>query len=502
MRPEFLVAMKRLGVVPEALDRALDSVSFGVIVNHVEDGCIYASEEALRVFDLEWDAFKGFGWMSSVIPADVEALRGSFERYQEGDAQSEVQYRISVSDGSVRAIVATASRVLDADGRQLGSVVVGRVATAERAAAERGVQSQKLEAIGRLAGRVAHDFNNVLTPIICSASLLESESLSAEGRECVATIVQGVQHAAAITRQLLGLSRQGDGAPRVARLDDEVASMRTMLGQMVGEEIELTLDLQAKGSVIALAPHELGQVLLNLCVNGRDAVNGDGRVCVSTRLAGSFLELRVHDSGVGISLEVQQRMFEPFYTTKASDRGTGLGLSTARDLVRRAGGDITVHSELGSGTEMLVMLPSLVSSAVPEPPARRGVEVPPQRILLVDDNAALRQTLAYVLALRRHDVKTSASFARASDMLREGAFDVLVTDVLLPDGRGDDLASLAIEAQPELGIVYITGFAGEDFERVARGDTSTVFLQKPFHPNEVVDAIAQVLLANRAAGSA
>jgi len=494
--------MERLGVAPGALGRALDGVSFGVIVNHVEDGCIYASKEVLRVFDLEWDAFKGFGWMSSVIPADAEALRGTFERYQQDQGESEVQYRIAVSDGSIRAIVATASPVLDANGQQLGSVVVGRLATAERAAAERGVQSQKLEAIGRLAGRVAHDFNNVLTPILCSASMLEREQLSEGGRECVATIIQGVEHAAAITQQLLGLSRQGDGIPRVAGLDDEVASMRPMLVQTVGEQVELTLDLQCGDALIGLAPHELGQVLLNLCANGRDAVSGRGRVSISTRLAGSFLEVRVHDSGVGISVDVQRRMFEPFYTTKAPDRGTGLGLSTARDLVRRAGGDITVRSELGSGTEMLVTLPSLVSDGLPTPDAESGLELPPQRILLVDDNAALRQTLAYVLALRQHDVKTSATFSRAWEMLQDGTFDVLVTDVLLPDGRGDELALLAAEALPGLGIVYITGFAGEEFEMLERRGKGAVFLQKPFHPNEVIDAIAEVLRADLATGSA
>lgn len=495
MRPEFLVAMSQLGVVPQALDRALARAPFGVLVNQVEDGCIYASDEVLRMFDMPWEAFKGFGWMSAVVPADAEALRGTFERYQHDKTEIEVQYRITIGDGSTRAIVATASPVLDADGEQLGSVVVGRLATAERAAAERGAQSQKLEAIGRLAGRVAHDFNNVLTPILCSAALLELEPLSDEGRQSVATIIQGVQHAAAITRQLLGLSRQGDHTRRSADLDSEITSMRSMLVQLLGEQIELTLDLQSNGSTVGLAPHELGQVLLNLCANGRDAVNGIGRVCVTTRRNASFVELCVQDSGSGIGPEVQARMFEPFYTTKAPDRGTGLGLPTARDLVRRAGGDITVRSALGSGTQILVTLPSQASNKLPTPTTEPGPEVPRQRILLVDDNTALRQTLAYVLALRSHDVKTSASFARASDLLREDAFDVLITDILLPDGRGDALASLAVEAQPELRIVYITGFAGEGFEATAHRGEGAVFLQKPFHPDEVIAAIAKVLQA-------
>ncbi len=502
MRPEFLVALERLGASPGALERALDRAPFGVLVDHVEDGCIYASAEVLRMFEMQWDAFKGFGWMSAVVPADIEALRGTFERYQQDKTEIEVQYRIEVPDGSTRAIVATASPVLDAHGEQLGSVIVGRLVTAERAAAERGVQSQKLEAIGRLAGRVAHDFNNVLTPIICSASLLEREQLSDDGRECVETIVQGVQHATAITRQLLGLSRQGDHAPRLARLDDEVASMRSMLVQLLGEQLEVTLDLQSEDAMVGLASHEVGQVLLNLCVNARDAVNGVGHVLVSTRRVGPFAELRVHDSGIGISVEVQQRMFEPFYTTKAPDRGTGLGLSTARDLVRRAGGDITVHSELGSGTQMTVTLACLPSQTLPAPSVVAGFETPPQRILLVDDNTALRQTLAYVLAMRGHVVKASATLARASDILEQEAFDILITDVMLPDGRGDELASLAAESLPQLRIIYITGFTGESFQMLEPSGTPTVLLHKPFHPNEVFEAIAQVLQVDRATGSA
>ncbi len=502
MRPEFIVAMNQLGVAPDALERALDRAPFGVLIDHVEDGCIYASDEVLRMFEMEWDAFKGFGWMSAVIPADVEALRGTFERYQQDKTEIEVQYRIKVADGSTRAIVATASPVLDTDGEQLGSVIVGRIVTAERAAAERGVQSQKLEAIGRLAGRVAHDFNNVLTPIICSASLLDREDLSEDGRECVATIIQGVRHATAITRQLLGLTRHGDHTPRIARLDDEIASMRSMLVQLLGEQIEVSLDLDAANATVGLAPHEVGQVLLNLCVNARDAVNGVGRVRISTRGAGPFIELRVQDTGIGISVEVQQRMFEPFFTTKSADRGTGLGLSTARDLVRRAGGDITVHSELGTGTEMLVTLSRLASKTMPAQVCTEDLEIPPQRILLVDDNTALRQTLAYVLALRKHDVQTSATFARASEILQREPFDILITDVLLADGRGDRLAALAARALPELRVIYITGFTGEDFEMNEAGSTPPALLHKPFHPNEVIDAIAQLLHVDRATESA
>ncbi len=501
MRPEFLVAMERLGVPPHALERALGTVPFGVLVSHVEDGCIYASDEVLRMFDMDWNAFRGFGWMSAVIPADVEALRATFERYQQDKTEIEVQYRIAVRDGSTRAVVATASPVLDANDEQIGSVVVGRLATLERALAEQSTRSQKLEAIGRLAGRVAHDFNNVLTPIICSASLLEHEQLTDEEREYVATIVQGAQHAAAMTRQLLGLSRPSEDTASLSNLDAEIGALRTMLIQLLGEQVELTLDLQSPGAWVGLAPHEIGQVLLNLCVNGRDAIGDSGRVTVTTRRDRAFVECRVRDSGTGITRAVQERMFEPFYTTKAPDRGTGLGLSTARDLVRRAGGDITVRSSLGSGTQMIVRVPSLASTRTADPAGNRRVEMDPQRILIVDDNAALRQTLASVLARSHHEVTTCASVARASQWLGEVAFDVLITDVLLPDGRGDALASAALEALGELRVVFITGFGGDDVVLSAHRSARCTVLHKPFHPDDMTDAIAQVLRADLAVGS-
>ncbi|MCR9160879.1 MAG: ATP-binding protein [Nannocystaceae bacterium] len=496
MRPSYLEAMKQLGANPEAFSELLESVKFAVFVDHAELGCIYASEYTLSLFEMDWDTFKGFGWAAAVLPADMETLRGAIERYEIEKTTINVEYRIQCPSGALRALNVTGHAILDRDGNQLGSVMIGRDVTEERALADRALNAHKLEAIGRLGGRVAHDLNNVLTPIMCSAAILETYDLPDDARAQVEVIMQGAEHAAGISRQLLGLSRQDGHEAKLVCADAELTSLRSVLTPLLGERVELTLDLDAPRVVVGLAPHELGQVVLNLCVNARDAVGGVGRVEVRTRRDGQRLELQVHDTGPGISLDVQQRMFEPFFTTKPADRGTGLGLSTVQEIVRRAGGDVTVNSRLGSGTAITVRLPVLESQVERSSSRDATPQLKPLRILLVDDNSALRQTLAYVLALRQHTVQTSAGYRRATELLEAETFDVLVSDVLLTDGRGDELAQRALAAQPDIRVVFMSGFAGEDFDSSAVKSARCVFLQKPFHPNRVMSAICEVMTSS------
>ena len=496
-RPSFFDAIKTLGVGPDAIDGVLDSLAFGVFIDHPELGCTYASGEVLRMFDIEWEQFKGYGWAQAVLPSDMETLREAVGRYEIEKGTIDVQYRITRPSGEVRALRVVGQAILDAKGDQIGSVMIGRDVTAERELKDRNVQSQKLEAIGRLAGRVSHDFNNVLTPILCAAYLLESEPLSPEGHANLKMISEGVQHASGITSQLLGLSRQEVHTARTVRLDHEILQARPLLVQLLGEEVVLELELAADGAQVGLAKHELGQIILNLCVNSRDAMSGVGTVRLCTRQVGAFSEITVSDTGPGIPVDVQQRMFEPFFTTKPEDRGTGLGLSTVKELVERAGGSVRATSALGRGTQLVLLLPSIATASVGLAPSV-AVEVPPMRVLLVDDNAALRQTLAFVLALRKHQVKTASTVARAQELLQQEAFDVLVADVLLPDGRGDTLAHAARKIQPDLLVVYISGYVGPEFADAALAEPYTTFLEKPFHPNRLAAALAEVVAARAA----
>ncbi|MCR9164957.1 MAG: ATP-binding protein [Nannocystaceae bacterium] len=496
MRTGFLEALSRVGVGQESLDHTLDHAPFGVLIDHPEEGCIYASDEVLRIFEMEWEQLRGFGWMAAVLPEDTESLRGTFERYQRDKKPIEVRYRIKTPGGDVHHITSFANPILDASGKQLGSLIVGRRAP-ERRLTERTLETQKLEAIGRLAAQVSHDFNNILTPILCSAALLDSDSLSPDDRELVATIQQGTEHAAALTQQLLGLSKRTGHGPKSCVIDLEIRELRPMIDKLIGERLELTLDLGAADARVVLAPHEIGQVLLNLCVNARDAVAGVGKLAIRTSLDGDLVTVTVHDNGRGIPLDVQQRMFEPFFTTKSPDRGTGLGLSSTRDLLRRAGGDIAVRSELGRGTQMQITLPlaSMAPPAACAPSGQVAPSVDPQRILLVDDNDPLRQTLAYVLAMRGHTVETSATVERAKALLQEQAFDVLVSDILLPDGRGEELISAAPD---DLRVLFISGYPGEEIGPDRTNDPRFGFLPKPFRPEALLVALASLVNARQA----
>lgn len=495
MNPRFLSAIKELGGDQDALESVISRLSVGVFVDQPEKGCIYANAEVLRMFGMTWDQFAGFGWAGVVVPEDMDTLREAIARYEQEKDWIEVQYRIDALDGVQRTLHVLGKAVLDEAGKQLGSVMIGRDITSERATRDRALQSQKLEVIGRLAGRVAHDINNILTPIVGSASLLEQESLRPQARVMVETIQQSADHAEAITRQLLGLSRHQDKDERAARVDHEIGRMMRLLRQVVGEGVELRATLNAPDAQVGLAAHELAQILLNLTINGRDAVEGNGRIEIDTRLTEGQLELRVNDSGSGMSRETCSRMFEPFFTTKGEGKGTGLGLYTVDDLVSRAGGKISVESRPGHGTKFLISLPVIAATARSFLHPDES-ELPPCRVLLVDDNDALRQTVAYALALRRHQVKTSAGVARAIDLLRNEPFDLVITDVMLADGKGSELVSAARSIRPELRFLYISGFDDEVSPAADTSDAEVHFLAKPFHPNQLIQAMSRAMMGS------
>lgn len=493
MDRDFFGALDLLGVGPEAMDDVLDALPYAVFVDQVEQGCTYASQEALRMFDMDWDAFRGYGWVNAVLPEDMETLLEAVDRYEREKTWIEVEYRIGLPDESTRTIHVVGKAICDAEGTHLGSVMIGREVTSERVASDRMLQSQKLEAIGRLSGRVAHDINNVLTPILFSAVALEEEPLTDMGREGLATIRQGVDHAASVTRQLLGLSRHDVEESRAVELDAGIHANQVLLRQLLGEGITLKLDLCAEDSIVGMAAHELGQLLLNLGVNGRDAMSNRGELTIRTRIVGEFAELEVSDTGPGIPEDLRVRIFEPFFTTKTADRGTGLGLSTVKSLVDRSGGKIEVQDNEGPGARITVQLPCLYQhkTEVVAPSVAMAQETP-LNVLVVDDDSAVRQTLAFVLALRRHKVRIAANASRALELLAEEGFDVLVTDVLLTDGTGPELVEKARTRCPDLRVVYMSGFAGnaltlEDLEK-----PHTTFLHKPFHPNQLAKAFAEV----------
>lgn len=492
-RPELRGALATLGLSEASCEVVFREAVFGIYLDHVEDGCLYANDALLETFGLTWAEMRGWGWAKVVHEEDVAQLRGEIAEFLTHRESTEVRYRVRrPNDGAIRHIHVRIHALYGSDGAKVGALGLTRDVTSEAESDRRKVQSQKLEAIGRLSARVAHDFNNVLASIVMSAELLTDEEISNDARSNVSTILDATQHATAVTRQLLGLARQQVVGAVTCHLDRELRAQFALVDQVVGERVQLKLELGAPKAMVALAAQELGQVMLNLCVNARDAMSGTGTIVVTSSESDGQLELIVRDSGVGIPLDVQQRMFEPFYTTKAEGRGTGIGLSTVSDLVGRAGGTVSVSSTLGEGTRLKILLPTAVSLAEIARPVLEIAPLPPQRILLVDDNAALRQTLAFSLSQGGHDVVMAASIAAARERLNDTQFDIVITDVLLPDGNGNVVVEAARECNSTIPAIYVSGFAGGVGDELEL-DARTVFLQKPFRQAELLAAMASAL---------
>jgi two-component system cell cycle sensor histidine kinase/response regulator CckA len=339
-------------------------------------------------------------------------------------------------------------------------------------------QSQKMDAIGRLAGGVAHDFNNLLLAITGYAELLITSLSDPTHKHYAEEIEAAGQRAAALTHQLLVFSRRQVLQPRVVNLNDCVREMRTMLGRLIGEEVEIALELEPHLRSVAADPSQIGQVLLNLAVNARDAMAGRGRLTIATRNDDEAVVLEVADNGAGMDDETRLRLFEPFFTTKDIGAGTGLGLSTVYGIVTQSGGSIEVRSEPGSGAAFTIRLPVTHAVATEpllvEPVPAGGAE----RILVVDDEKVVRDLLAQMLREQGYDVEVAGSAREARALA--GPWDLLLTDVVMPETDGVNL-SKQIDARH---VLFISGY---DQEALVEGDAS--FLQKPFSREELTRTV-------------
>jgi signal transduction histidine kinase len=343
-------------------------------------------------------------------------------------------------------------------------------------------QSQKMDAIGRLAGGVAHDFNNLLLAINGYAEFL-SDSLEDERLKGFACEIQSAgERAAGLTHQLLAFSRRQVLQPRIVNLNDSAREIELMLRRLIGKDIRVDLDLESKLSNVEADPSQIGQVLLNLAVNARDAMNGVGTLRISTRNDGDDVVLEVSDTGEGMDDETLVRIFEPFFTTKDVGAGTGLGLSTVYGIVAQSGGAITVHSEPGAGATFFVRLPAARGEAAPlvesQPETAGGAE----RILVVDDERVVRDLLGQMLRDQGYEVTVAGSAHEARSLA--GPWDLLVTDVVMPETDGVKLAR-QIDSRH---VLFISGY---DQEALVHADS--FFLQKPFSRSELGRTVRELL---------
>jgi NO-binding membrane sensor protein with MHYT domain/nitrogen-specific signal transduction histidine kinase/CheY-like chemotaxis protein len=379
-------------------------------------------------------------------------------------------------------------------------------------AAERRQQSQRLEAIGQLAGGVAHDFNNLLTAILGNVSFVLAATPPGDSRyEDVREIERAATRAAELTRQLLAFSRKQILRPTILDLNSVLEHIMRMLNRLVGEHIEVTLRPDPALGLVRADVAQVEQVIVNLVVNARDAMRDGGRLTIETQTValgpdsagqhagmapGPYVLMAFTDTGVGMDPVTQGRIFEPFFTTKGLGQGTGLGLATVYGIVKQSGGTISVYSEPGRGSTFKVYLPQVAAEAgeneaAAAPLAAEGSGT----VLLVEDEAVVRQLAARALRASGYRllVATDAVEALRVSGEHEGPIHLLLTDVIMPGTTGPRLAAELVSAHPELRVLYMSGFTENAIAHHGVLDAETQFLQKPFTPAALALKVREVL---------
>ena len=416
-------------------------------------------------------------------------------------------------DGTERPIDDSAAPLNDERGHTVGVVLVFRDITERRQLQEQLVQSQKMEAIGRLAGGVAHDFNNLLTVISVYTELLLSRRNRHDQLErYTGEIKKAVDNATALTSQLLTLGRKQMLQPRALDLNTLIAKLELLFRQMIGQAIHLVIIPTPALGYVHIDPAQIEQVIVNLVMNACEAMPQGGTLTIETAniewdegqarpypevQAGSYVLLTVRDTGRGMDATTRSRLFEPFFSTKSRGRGTGLGLSTVYGVISQSGGHIEVDSILGRGTVFKIYLPQIDKPTTPQTSAisTAKLQQSSETVLLVEDEDEVRAAVCESLRIRGYIV-LEARHGREAVMLcrrHAGPIHLLLTDVVMPQMTGPELVQRVSPLYPEMKVLYISGYTSDALHQRNLMEPGTAFLQKPFTPDALAQQVRAVL---------
>lgn len=486
---------------------------------------LFWSDEIYAIFGLERENFIPTyeSFLSRIHPEDREKVEQAYSNSLKTALPYDIDHRIILPDGTVKYVHEKCITYFTEHKKPLKSIGTVQDITEQRLVErerrqleEQFRQAQKMESIGQLAGGVAHDFNNMLNVISGHAELALSQLQSTDPlHPSLTAILDATRRSADLTRQLLAFARQQPTSPQVLDLNAVVSETLKMLGRLIGENIELSWQPGPELYPVSIDPSQIDQLLANLVVNARDAINGMGRIGIKTENvswddqaasvdidleAGDYVQLSLKDTGCGMSMEIRERIFEPFFSTKKSNAGTGLGLSTVYGIVKQNHGAIRVKSTPGHGTTFVIYFPRYEG----EPKSLQGQEKiqnqlifgQGERILVVEDDRSLLPVSREMLQLLGYQVLTSDSPIEALELLRQPdiAVDLLLTDVIMPDISGKGLAEQAEGCRPGLPVLFMSGYTADVIGRHGVNAEDFLFLQKPFAIAELSRKIAEALL--------
>ena len=505
---------EQIGEYRSRLASIVDSSEDAIIGKDLDGTIITWNKSAERIYGYSAEEVIGKS-ITIIAPKDrPDEIRGILARIRCGERIEHYETVRVAKDGRHLEVSVSISPLHNATGEIVGASAIARDITAQKRTEQQLRQAQKIEAIGRLAGGVAHDFNNILGIITACNEFLRDRIAPGTGpRQYLDNIQEAAERGASLTRQLLVFSRKQAVQPRVLDLNERLREISKLVRPLMGDDVAVVIKTKSPFALVAADPNQLDQVVLNLAVNARDAMVHGGKFILETdtmdldeafarqhppMTAGKYVMLAVSDNGSGMDELTVSRIFEPFFTTKEAGKGTGLGLATVYGIVRQSGGHIWVYSEPGRGTTFRIYLPCADHMLEAEPRTDTPQVIPKAKraaILLVEDDEIMRRLTKQLLEEQGYTVLEAKDGKAALEFAGSGLGDIklLLTDVVMRGMDGPELAARLTESNPALKVVFMSGYSGELIAERGAQNQDVALLEKPFTRTALLNAIHAAL---------